>query len=467
MLALSFVVQPAYSVAQPAQPPKKGVITKAKEKWSAMKEAVKKGSAVLKANWQCITKGKGEKCSPDRYLSLQIIRNFVKGNSKAAKEGLQKMVQAHKDCWVPVLVMLVGAGFVTSGFLEDLFKGNPGITGAIGVGIVAFSPVIEFFVLSAVAGTTAEAAFTRALKWERIKKCMLVIGIDLPIVIALGWILYKMAYKYETSPEHINDKKREGMTFLHVAVRRGKVDLVKELLDKGADINAQNAEGNTPLHLAVVQGDMEIAKLLLQKGAKYDQKNKKGMTPLYGAVDKKNIPLVRILLQHGANSNGPVSGGFTPLHMAVSKGNQAIVELLVKYKADPNQPNNKGLTPFHFAVDKGYKNTAELLLNKGADPDKAAVEHWTPLHMTAHRGFPGITKVLLEKSKKSVNAKNGDGDTPLHIAAQKGFKGVAQALLTAGADANLVNNKGQRPDQLTTDADLQEMLKPKLEWKSQ
>ena len=68
-------------------------------------------------------------------------------------------------------------------------------------------------------------------------------------------------------------------------------------------------------------------------------------------------------------------------------------------------------------------------------------------------GFPG-------------NTKNGDGDTPLHLAVKKGFKGIAQALLTAGADANLVNDEGQRPDQLTTDVDFQEMLKPKLEWKA-
>src|SRR3989304_2011868 len=95
ILTLTFAMQPAYSVDQQAQPAKKGMITRVKEKFSAMKEVIKRGQAALKANWQCITTGKGEKCSPDRYLALQIIRNFIKGNMKAAKESLQKLIQAH------------------------------------------------------------------------------------------------------------------------------------------------------------------------------------------------------------------------------------------------------------------------------------------------------------------------------------------------------------------------------------
>ncbi len=341
LLALSFVVQPAYSVAQPAQPPKKGVITRAKEKWSAMKEAVKKGSAVLKANWQCITKGKGEKCSPDRYLSLQIIRNFVKGNTKAAKEGLQKLVQAHKDCWVPVLVMLVGAGFVTSGFLEDLFTGESLFTAITwGVGITAFGPIGSIFMPMG-----DEATF----KWERVKKCMLVIGVDLPIVIALGWILYKMTYRYETSPEHINDK-HDGMTFLHLAVRKGDVDFVKELLAKGASVNVVNDKGETPLYMAVAE--------------KFHQFLGPSSGPSAGSgpeTEKKRLEITQLLLGKRAGPNTPNKDGNTPLHIAAQKGFKGVAQVLLTAGADANLPNNKGQTPAQLTTDAAFQ---EMLKSK-------------------------------------------------------------------------------------------------------
>ena len=423
LLALSFVVQPAYSVAQPAQAPKKGVITKAKEKWSAMKEAVKKGNAVLKANWQCITKGKGEKCSPDRHLALQVIRNFVKGNSKAAQEAFKKLIQAHKDCWVPVLVMLVGAGFITTVATTSLFEITPKQIGAVtGGGAVAFSPMTIPILVS----------WIGERGWKKFGKCMLVIGLDLPIVIALSVIIYKMVRDYETSEPRIDMPRGEDKsTLLHAAVRGRNIEGVRELIAKGAKLDEQDKDGATPLHIAVSKGNTEIAKLLLDKGA---------------------------------DPNIPNNEGFTPLHVAVENGNKGIAEFLLSKGADYNKQTNRGgNTPLHWAAYKGYKDIAKLLIDRNANLHLTNfITGNTPLHMAARQGDKDIAKLLIDRNA-NLHLKNLIGNTPLHMAAIKGDEAMVDLLLKAEegketTSTNMKNKQGQVPRDLTTKPALQKKL---------
>lgn len=71
-----------------------------------------------------------------------------------------------------------------------------------------------------------------------------------------------------------------GSTTLATAVMYRQTDIVKLLMEKGADVNKANPDGNTPLHVATFVADEEIVALLIDKGAKIDAKNKKGETPL-------------------------------------------------------------------------------------------------------------------------------------------------------------------------------------------
>lgn len=99
----------------------------------------------------------------------------------------------------------------------------------------------------------------------------------------------------------------QGFTPLHSAVANdaGSTihEIVRLLLDGGADPNAKSREGTTPLHSAAFTGDLEIAELLLAHGADPNAADPKGHTPLDVARDRKNVE-VATALHHAALKRG-------------------------------------------------------------------------------------------------------------------------------------------------------------------
>ncbi|MDR2812849.1 MAG: ankyrin repeat domain-containing protein [Puniceicoccales bacterium] len=84
----------------------------------------------------------------------------------------------------------------------------------------------------------------------------------------------------ETLCECLKIQDAYGNTPLHIAMRKGNVDLIKEMVDRGGDINIQNINGNALLDLAVWNKDKDLVEFLLNNGAKWNLKNGSGDTPL-------------------------------------------------------------------------------------------------------------------------------------------------------------------------------------------
>jgi ankyrin repeat protein len=78
------------------------------------------------------------------------------------------------------------------------------------------------------------------------------------------------------------------------------MDMVKLLLDKGADVNAKGEHGWRPLMEAANRGHSEVTKLLLKKGADVNLKHEYGWTALKIAKGKGNKEIVALLKAHRA-----------------------------------------------------------------------------------------------------------------------------------------------------------------------
>lgn len=62
-------------------------------------------------------------------------------------------------------------------------------------------------------------------------------------------------------------RTQTGLTALHLAAKEGFVDIVEELISRGAHIDAPTRKGNTPLHISSLAGHLEVVRLLLDAGA--------------------------------------------------------------------------------------------------------------------------------------------------------------------------------------------------------
>jgi ankyrin repeat protein len=84
---------------------------------------------------------------------------------------------------------------------------------------------------------------------------------------------------HNNAPVDLRSTNQMANTALHAALAGKRSDVVKVLLDAGADVNATQHGGWTPLHSAVANGDRAIVDLLLARGAKASLANDAGVTP--------------------------------------------------------------------------------------------------------------------------------------------------------------------------------------------
>ena len=89
---------------------------------------------------------------------------------------------------------------------------------------------------------------------------------------------------------------------IHEAAAEGNIEVVKQHLAAGTDVNAKGATGWTPLHLAAGEGHKEVAELLIAKGADVNAKNDDGETPLDLAIGRKHPETAALLRKHGAKT---------------------------------------------------------------------------------------------------------------------------------------------------------------------
>ena len=155
---------------------------------------------------------------------------------------------------------------------------------------------------------------------------------------------------------------------LHKAIKKGKLQLAMELIEKGANVNTRDEYGNKPIHDAVKKGDSELVSRLIEKGANINAEGYFCNTALHFAAMKGRKKVASILLEAGSEIEiKEIRMGFTPLHEAIKAGHIEIVELLIQNKANVKAKAFGDTTPLHVAMREGNKEIASLLIQTGAN----------------------------------------------------------------------------------------------------
>ncbi len=291
----------------------------------------------------------------------------------------------------------------------------------------------------------------------------------------------------DDKPEWLHTIGSHGRTMLWEAAYRGKLEMVKYLVEQGADVNlpgchlSQHDLEITPYCVARHEGRHDVAEYLLQQGATVD---------IHTAAYLGDYDTAQSLIEE---DKGIVNSGYlqsvmlppgqphsfeycnvdwaTPLSYAIVGGNIQIVELLIS-KGAIVQPYSKDL--LDHAVSSDRIDIVNLLFENGADPNKAPRIYddgsdmskllksygvpskdinafdfmgWPPLPY-ACRGDKGEhpEKVIrLLKLGADINVQSSKGKTALHCAAKAGFIKVVNLLIEKGANIDATDNKGETP----------------------
>lgn len=156
----------------------------------------------------------------------------------------------------------------------------------------------------------------------------------------------------------------QGEPLVLLAVREGKLEVLKAVLAHRPKVNARNALGETALMLAAIRGRMDMVRLLLESGAAVNQP---GWTPLIYAAAGSQTDIARLLIERGAQVNAAAENGTTALMMAAREGHLSIVLLLMEKGADLNYRSPFGWTALGVAESRNRKDVVELLIRAGAE----------------------------------------------------------------------------------------------------
>ncbi len=283
------------------------------------------------------------------------------------------------------------------------------------------------------------------------------------------------------------ESKEFGYRAIELAGRKGNLEIVKQLVDAGADLKIRGHDPSV-IYSAAMGGNGEVVRLLLSRGAPCCS------TALITAAREGYLEIVNILLESGANPNG-LDGGrtvfFYTLEGSIYAGKhtdkEAMLRTLIHGGANVNIPDFDGETPLLTAVENRETTSVKLLLAAGAKIDvrgRGGRSVWdivTAVHSGGHdheiaamlarsastvdrdggaklldraatEGWADVADLLI---KDGVNVKGTAGASPLWSATMGGQVEVVKLLLQAGAnpDASPQYHQNLTPLQLILHGD--------------
>ncbi|KAK2596449.1 hypothetical protein N8I77_013339 [Diaporthe amygdali] len=263
-----------------------------------------------------------------------------------------------------------------------------------------------------------------------------------------------------------------GRNTLFDGIFRGHLDIMRFLLDSGADMEAADFCSFTPRDLAFqrvntacppelaehlrtlfrldeVPDDLELTTVhrivlgmttldlgeyLSEHPPEVNKPDLLGRTPLWWAVRRDDATKSHTLLARGADPNIANAAGRSPLHNAAAQGNLGLVDALLKHSADVHQRSFEGKTPLHVVGVYGIREDVlivQRLLDSGAEIDAQDSYGRTAISLCCFDSHAEIAQLLLERGA-DLTVPDAHGWFPWHWAIYDGAARIVERYLTHG-----------------------------------
>ncbi|ORY58275.1 ankyrin [Neocallimastix californiae] len=207
-------------------------------------------------------------------------------------------------------------------------------------------------------------------------------------------ILFKYILDYGANSQIIT---KEGKPLLSLAIKNKNYKAIKYLLQQNILFNGENDGNAYPLFIQMIlQNKVEIMKQLVERGADVNYVDSSRNSPLIYAIQEKLIPIAEYLMVQGAEVNFINDYGYTPLAFAIRKGYLPMVKILVEHGADINfqiegKNESKIQTLFMLSVSQGEVAISKYLIDCGVE-----------IHFNQIQPFYEFMKAINNNGKKEI-----------------------------------------------------------------
>lgn len=240
----------------------------------------------------------------------------------------------------------------------------------------------------------------------------------------------------------------DQQTLLHLAASSDTPDLIKPLLDMGADVDARDKNARTALHLACLQGHFRMAKSLVEQGSDPDLLDHLGHAPIHLAILNRHLPVCSLFLAIKTKLETTGDKAISAFQLALNQGVEFYEQIVLQYYGyelidaiyDDNLTLVNELTTQdlaklaaqRFKISDGLTN--EIRFNRiNLSEFKHCITLESLLHIAIKVEITSqieMIKYLLEKGVR-VSEKNVRMQTSLHLAVEKSNIECAKILTGA------------------------------------
>lgn len=241
---------------------------------------------------------------------------------------------------------------------------------------------------------------------------------------------------YVFDPDYIESVS--GQSMVYIAAAYNSPEVLKILLDEGADPNIECGFYNTALEAACALGYEEMVNDLIEKGARVNIYGGHYGSALIAACRYGSTAIVRKLIANRSDLNHAVDGDYVcALYAACVADNTDVVDLLLEHQAEVKVYGGKYGDALQAACSNGNIEIAERLLEAGSDVNHKGGANGCALYTACGQGSMDLVKLLLDKGAEPNIQKCGDHDNALQLACAKGCEEIVGLLLDKDANPNL------------------------------
>ncbi|XP_033229195.1 serine/threonine-protein phosphatase 6 regulatory ankyrin repeat subunit B-like [Belonocnema kinseyi] len=243
-----------------------------------------------------------------------------------------------------------------------------------------------------------------------------------------------------TSMNYSFCSNESGYTPLHLAIMKSSLEIIEELLEKGAVLDTSSGV-ELPFHLAVKRNDEEIILKLIEYGACIDSKCSLEITPIFHAVANLKIKAFKSLVKLGASLSVKTNKGQSLLHYAIDENGAGVygmkdhmIKLCLKCGAKVDSENPSYISAFEKILRS--RESVDF------DDEYCSEDEEEEIH-GMFNDYHQLLKLFLEEGFDLNTRIGGSGKTVLHFAAAVGNAETVKLLLQRNVDVNLLDGQSR------------------------